>query len=234
MEDALKGSFSQLLLRNYFSAKLLCNTFRRRVEKQVREVKAKQQAGKHLHRRRPGLEGPCVLRLPVQNVLSMGCLELWGCCCLNPLLTGVWVCVRLTGSLVLGSLPSPNWDPAWGRPPALPAADPAAARERRSSTFGSLPPLRGSSYFSVPIFVCLSPFPSFVCAGGGGQAGGSRCYRTSCASVGSHKRLKYGSGNAVCTHARTHAHPWLPALRKRPDGETISLLIVLHLWEGED
>lgn len=68
MEDALKGSFSWLLLRNYFSAKLFCNTFRRRVEKQVREVKAwdKRQAGKHPPRRRRGLKGPHILKLPLQ------------------------------------------------------------------------------------------------------------------------------------------------------------------------
>lgn len=78
----------------------------------------------------------------------------------------------------------------------------------------------------------VSLFEEFRFGRRGGRWGESLSSRTSCASVGSHKRLKYGSVlQCVHTHARTP--PAAAAGGKTRWGNTLPL-IVLHLREGED
>lgn len=130
-----------------------------------------------------------------------------------------------TGSGVLS--PQPRLGPSPGQTPS-----PLRSGSCRSSTFGSLPPLRGGSYFSAPIFVCLSPFSrSFVFAGGEGGRGGAAATEHPVRAWGAIKGLSMG---LVMQCVRTHARPGCRHRGRDQMGKHSPSLIVLHLWEGED
>lgn len=122
--------------------------------------------------------------------------------------------------------------PRLGRSPGQTPSPSRSGSRRCSSTFGSLPPLRGGSYFSAPIFICLSPFSrSFVFAGGEGGRGGAAATEHPVRAWGAIKGLSMGLV-MQCVH--THARPGCRHRGRDQMGKHSPSLIVLHLWEGED